>query len=317
MALRDRFMNRHYIGVMGLLILGVAAMPASALQEEGRDAPYVAFDLRPNMDGGLGVRYYDSVPNGGWPDEFKKEYLLLRKVPLDKAAAASVPGQESVVSNSYYIGVFEVTRHQYALVMGEDPVSETKPVLPIGGVTWQQLRSVPGEGYVEAHDWPFRREVDDASFFGRLRKKLSNCGFDLPTEAQWSYACSYGMTEKAVGIDAEGHEVFDRSQVKAASGLFEVGRYFPNALGLYDMFANAYEWCLDRAGAEREGLYISGPGERGIKYGKIIEVYRTLRAGTQATCGKWYRVKDVQHLGGCGFGFRVVLNIAPANQKDE
>ena len=200
-------MNRHYIGVMGLLILGVAAMPASALQEERRDAPYVAFDLRPNMDGGLGVRYYDSVPNGGWPEEFKKEYLLLRKVSLGKSAATIVSTQESAVSNSYYIGVFEVTRYQYALVMGEQPNSVDNPIHPIDPVSWQQLRSVPDEGYVESNDWPLWREVDESSFFGRLRKNLSIDSFDLPTEFQWSYACSYGMTEKAVGIDAEGNEV--------------------------------------------------------------------------------------------------------------
>lgn len=308
-------MNMRCPVMMVLMLLVASGMCACVPQSVNRDAPYIAFDLRMPKGGEKGVKYYDSVPNGGWPDEFKKEYLLLRKVPLDKAAAASVPGQESVVSNSYYIGVFEVTRHQYALVMGEDPVSETKPVLPIGGVTWQQLRSVPGEGYVEAHDWPFRREVDDASFLGRLRKKLSNCGFDLPTEAQWSYACSYGMTEKAVGIDAEGHEVFDRSQVKEASGLFEVGRYFPNALGLYDMFANASEWCLDRAGAEREGLYIPGPCAQGVEFGKVIEVRRILRSGTQATCGKWSRFKYVQHVGWNGFGFRVVLNATPSSLK--
>ena len=315
MALRDRFMNRHYIGVMGLLILGVAAMPASALQEEGRDAPYVAFDLRPNMDGGLGVRYYDSVPNGGWPEECKKEYLLLRKVSLGKSAATIVSTQESAVSNSYYIGVFEVTRYQYALVMGEQPNSVDNPIHPIDQVSWQQLRSVPDEGYVESNDWPLWREVDESSFFGRLRKNLSIDSFDLPTEFQWSYACSYGMTEKAVGIDAEGNEVFDRSRVKEGNGLFDVGRHFPNALGLYDMFANASEWCLDRVGAEREGLYIPGPCAQGVEFGKIIEVRRILRSGTQATCGKWSRFKYVQHVGWNGFGFRVVLNATPSNLK--
>ena len=34
-----------------------------------------------------------------------------------------------------------------------------------------------------------------------------------------------------------------------AVGPSEVGKYLPNAFGLYDMYSNAHEWCLDCYGA--------------------------------------------------------------------
>jgi formylglycine-generating enzyme required for sulfatase activity len=109
--------------------------------------------------------------------------------------------------------------------------------------------------------------VDDGSFLGRLRAK-TGLTFDLPTEAQWEYACRAGTTgalhDGTVNIASEtvdaslaqlGRYAYNGGRpngtgtpvVSCATNeaTAEVGSYIPNAWGLYDMHGNVFEWCLD------------------------------------------------------------------------
>lgn len=98
-------------------------------------------------------------------------------------------------------------------------------------------------------------------------RKLNNFGvapsgyrFNLPTEAQWEYACRAGTTTafhfgRTLNLnrnEANCKGTYDgtNSQKRATSQptdlqLTEVGSYPANAWGLYDMHGNVYEWCLD------------------------------------------------------------------------
>lgn len=151
------------------------------------------------------------------------------------------------LTKPFYIGVFEFTVKQYDLIMG---TSGSSLLYPKTSRSWHDLR-----GYVAGEAYPEHTQVDPDSFFGILRAK-TGCLFDLPTEAQWEYACRAGTStpfnDGKEGADAanikkiaryygnSGTEINGYSDVQVP-----VGQYQPNAWGLYDMHGNVREWCLD------------------------------------------------------------------------
>ena len=91
-------------------------------------------------------------------------------------------------------------------------------------------------------------------FFGKLRTLVGgSIAFDFPTEAQWEFACRAGTSSQwYTGLNGDSQA--DRSRLGVYMGTqgdapMQVGKYLPNAFGLYDMYSNAAEWCLDRHAA--------------------------------------------------------------------
>jgi formylglycine-generating enzyme required for sulfatase activity len=118
-------------------------------------------------------------------------------------------------------------------------------------------------GFEQSDDHPV---VDvswnDATEFCRWLSRKDGRDYRLPTEAEWEYCCRAGSeTLYSNGDDPERlarvGNVFDaraKAQfpgwptIAADDGFVftaPVGRYEPNAWGLYDMHGNVWEWCLD------------------------------------------------------------------------
>jgi formylglycine-generating enzyme required for sulfatase activity/tRNA A-37 threonylcarbamoyl transferase component Bud32 len=75
---------------------------------------------------------------------------------------------------------------------------------------------------------------------------LSRTGYRLPTEAEWEYACRAGAATRRFYGSAE--ELLDRYGwfLKNSEGRpHPVGRLKPNDLGLFDVYGNALEWCME------------------------------------------------------------------------
>lgn len=161
------------------------------------------------------------------------------------------------LTKPFYIGVFEMTQRQYALVWGSNPVTSSTyagDLRPVASVAYDRLR-----GSVAGAAWPQHSQVDPDSFLGVLRAK-TGCLFDLPTEAQWEYACRAGTStafNNGKDINYWGSDS-NCSEVARCGGNYKetvngygytyhtaVGQYKPNAWGLYDMHGNVAEWCLD------------------------------------------------------------------------
>ena len=163
-----------------------------------------------------------------------------------------------VLTKPFYIGVFEITQKQYELVMGANPSSRKGNMRPVERVSYNDIR-----GSVNGAGWPTHNQVDANSFMGRLRSKV-NMLFDLPTEAQWEYACRAGTSSalnsgKPFDDGANCSEVArwyynyrnysSYNQTWDGKGGFDysanVGSYKENTWGLYDMHGNVWEICRD------------------------------------------------------------------------
>ncbi len=133
------------------------------------------------------------------PDEYRTAKIALRYIPSGAFTIGSPEDEEGRSSNEYqrdvaiskgfFMGIFELTQAQWELVMGTTPwtyyVGGTRPA---HSISFQAIR-----GAEEGFGWPEHNRVDTTSFMGKLRIK-TGLGFDLPTEAQWEYACRAGTT---------------------------------------------------------------------------------------------------------------------------
>lgn len=132
----------------------------------------------------------------------------------------------------------------------------------------------------------------------RCESLLTRHGMQLPTEAQWEYACRAGTTTPhPVPPDrlAENANLADRStrdapgyeehdwQLEAWSDGFAgpapAGSLRANAFGLFNMLGNVREWCRDWYGSYRQnrtpnGLRIHPPAE------DTVDLSRICRGGT-------------------------------------
>jgi len=84
-------------------------------------------------------------------------------------------------------------------------------------------------------------------------------GYRLPTEAEWEYACRAGTTTTfntgdTIRADQANYDGGGTHGGWAKAMSFNqtvpVGRYPPNAWGLYDMHGNVWEWCHDLYGTD-------------------------------------------------------------------
>ncbi|MBP5637974.1 MAG: formylglycine-generating enzyme family protein [Victivallales bacterium] len=228
-------------------------------------ARYLVVDLSGGQDAeSYPVRYSSTGPDLN-DDTCRTTELWLRRIPMGAFIMGSPEDElgrnddetqhEVILTQDYYIGVFECTQKQWELVMGNNPSSSIGDCRPVEQVVFSMIR---GWKSTEGGGWPkYGYSVDTDSFMGKLRTR-TGLTFDLPTEAQWEYACRAGTTtalnsgkkllmeENDSNLSEVGRYGDNRKDGKGGfSQHTTVGSYLPNAWGLYDMHGNVYEWCLD------------------------------------------------------------------------
>ncbi len=133
------------------------------------------------------------------------------------------------ISQPFYMGKYELTQAVYEKVTGTNPSLAKGGLLPVHNLAWQDAQAF-------------------CTKFSQLTGRLAQ----LPTEAQWEYACRAGTTTAY----HSGGQIADLGKVGwygANSGgkPHPCGELAPNAWGLYDMHGNIREYVRD--------LYAEGP----------------------------------------------------------
>ena len=253
---------------------------------------YLVVDLRmTNTATRSTLRYYAdaaAIPGGVTNDIYKTKKLVMRRIPAEgvtwlmgspsnEYGRGTEPEHYVSFDADYYMGVYPVTMGQYRQLCGYTPANamssaefKTGTVTnadahPAGGVSYAYNKDDSSQAWLRGSSWPGSKTWTKDNFYSRgpLARlyEISGIPFDLPTEAQWEYACRAGVA----AAYSSGKNCTTKGEESVCLNMDEVGWYkantattqpvglkLPNGWGLYDMHGNVWEWCLDWFGSISE-----------------------------------------------------------------
>lgn len=192
-----------------------------------------------------------------------------------------LPVRNVTISKCYLMGTYEITQKEWESVMGDNPSSHKGDNLPVENITFK-----------EAMD--FCQKLSD----------LSGYQVSLPTEAQWEYACRGGSEDLwFFGNDDSMYGTYSGSS--EADSTYEVGLYQPNPNGLYDLYGNVMEWCLDYYNMEYDEEDLVDPLDERKNISRVIRGGGW--GGSPDECRSGYRNASGEEVATDGIGLRIVV----------
>ena len=274
-----------YMG-MGLLLCQSSALWTGGDKPKERDAEDVNVSVGPDYEEtAFGMSLQMVAVEGG-------TFMMGATVEQGDDAYGSEKQVHSVTLDGFYIGKYEVTQEQWEAVMDDATLSD---IIKKHGWTSYGL----GDNYpVYDVSW-----TDAVSFCEKLSQKTGKT-YRLPTEAEWEYAARGG--QQADGMEYAGSNLIDDVawHINNSNGeAHPVGKKQSNALGLYDMSGNVFEWCQDWYGEYSSSPAVNPQGASGGSY-------RVSRGGGWYSSASYCRVSSrnsytSDHRGN-NIGFRVV-----------
>jgi formylglycine-generating enzyme len=195
------------------------------------------------------------------------------------------------LTRGYWLADTACTQALWQEVIGSNPSAfKDDPQNPVDSVSWDDVTGL---------------------FLPKLNERVPGLNLQLPTEAQWEYACragtdtpfSFGKQITTDQVHFDGHREMTTVPVKALPA---------NPWGLYQMHGNVWEWCAD-------GFGDYPPGEaKDPVFPQDQSTQRVLRGGGWIDCGRYCRSAyrspfepgDRSGILGGGTGFRLARGLA-------
>lgn len=181
----------------------------------------------------------------------------------ERGRAEDETAREVTLTRDFHIGKYEVTVRQFARFVQEVGYKTEAEKGSSGGFGWDGTALTQDRrftwrdpGFPSSDEHPVTIVTyDDALAFTAWLSRRARRSVSLPTETQWEYAARAGSQSRFYAGDAEdvAREI-GWFKTNAGSGAQAIGQKKPNALGLFDMAGNVYEWCRDWYGP-----YLPGP----------------------------------------------------------
>ena len=199
-----------------------------------------------------------------------------------------------VTLSSFSIGRYEVTQEEWIAVTGRSLTEFKSDRMPVKRVCWR-----------------------DCQDFIKKLNKLTGMDFRLPTEAEWEFAARGG--NESHGYRYSGSDCLDDvawyndncmddEAESSEDGTHEVGKKFPNELGLYDMSGNVMEWCQDIYGEYDSSPQVNPTGPSSTFFKSLVSssgVCRVVRGGSWMNFAKGCTV-TIRHFSAPGLRHAVV-----------
>ena len=273
-----------------------------------------------------------SVPWGVTNAMYKTDYMIFRKCPAKGITWRMGAGPEDTglgsrnddqhlvtLTNDFYIGIYEVTQRQDrrfidATARGVDRDFPDSAMRPVSGVSYVNIRN--------KNSWPNDKGQGQYSYLGNsFFYGKTGLAATLPTETQWEFAARagtrlpYGSSTYATAVQYPDEVAWNANN--AGGHVQVVGTLKPNDWGIYDMFGNVREWCLDYYrldyGLELDNTdWLGNAGPTSVEPGLDANA-RVLRGGSysqsqgevQAPGRNW----GTAGATAAGLGYRIVLPV--------
>lgn len=225
------------------------------------------------------------------------------------------------IPRSFAISTKEVTVAQFQEFLNENPLikkaarsdsmkypsTENKRLLvfspeldcPQIYVTWyeatQYCNWLSKKDGIPASEWCYPANEMIKSGMEIQKGYLNRKGYRLPTEAEWEYACKAGANTSRFYGDSDSllteYAWYSKNPpIKKNDSIdpldpphtYPVGQLKPNALGLFDIYGNVWEWCDSRRLNYENGVTIDEPAFNII----ITDSVAMIRRGGSFSYGK-------------------------------
>ena len=184
----------------------------------------------------LGVSLLGGLPSVGGSSVSIDQVELVVEAPLEEVLTRlenqMIPLEGGIFRTSsegvrgisnFEISAKEVSQNEWKVIMGALPENVNScPTCPIDNISWQEVQR-------------FIQKLNE--FTGKT--------YRLPTSSEWEFAATGGK-ELANQVLLSGIDGSAWHAENSDGALQPVGKKERNAVGMYDMYGNVWEWCFDR-----------------------------------------------------------------------